>query len=402
MTQRPLPVLLIDHGVSFGGSGVVAAHLLRYFDPATVQPVLVCAMPSEHLAAHLPPGADVIRMAPVHDYLEARRWRQAADRLPGAMGLVASQVATLGGLARNIKYGRAIVRVAQQRRIGLVHLNNGFANVSAALAVRLAGVPMVAHAHALEVPSRLGRAVAAGCRRTIAVSGMVRDSLLEFGYPGWRIVTLPNPVPVPVLSRDARADARRRLGLPHSAPVFGLVGRIVPWKGQRQFLAAALRVLAELPDAHVLIVGEATDDGAEYAAEVRAEIARTGVADRIHLPGFIAEMSAVYAALDVLVHSSIEPEPFGLVITEAMAHGVPVVAAERGAPREIIRDGYDGFLRNPHDPVAVAKTIVALLSDTTMHQQISERALALVRERYDPKRYASEVAEVYAAGLEEG
>ena len=147
------------------------------------------------------------------------------------------------------------------------------------------------------------------------------------------------------------------------------------------------------------MVGEATDGAEGYERELRARVHTAGLDSRVRFTGFVADTGPVYAMLDLLVHSSIDPEPFGLAITEAMGHGVAVVASDRGAPREIITEGVDGLLRDPADTAAVAEAIIALLGDPVRRGAMGERSRTMVRERYDPALFAQSVQAVWREAL---
>jgi glycosyltransferase involved in cell wall biosynthesis len=260
------------------------------------------------------------------------------------------------------------------------------------------GLPVVWHLHE-SLPPRLGkehRRALRGVDRFIAISGFVADSARQAGIPDEKLVTIPNPCVIPTVDlAPARRAGRGEYGIDADAPVFGIVGRIVRWKGQKEFLLAAERVLTEVAESIAIIIGDAADLGADYEREIHEMVAASDHKHRILLIGYTADMLTAYAMLDVLVHASIEPEPFGLVITEAMAHRVAVVAADFGAPNEIIEDGVDGFLVDPGNTEHLAKTIIYLLNEKSERGRIVEKAWRKVKKEYDPTRFGAAVAEVY-------
>jgi len=103
----------------------------------------------------------------------------------------------------------------------------------------------------------------------------------------------------------------------------------------------------------------------------------------------------MYADLDILVHASIEPEPFGLVITEAMVHGVPVIAANTGAPLEIIRHGVTGFVVDPNDTEQLTSRIVDLATDSELRRRIGERGRRDALDRFNAPSYAKRFEDLY-------
>ena len=153
------------------------------------------------------------------------------------------------------------------------------------------------------------------------------------------------------------------------------------------------------PHLGAVIIGDVTDAMDEYGIQVRKQVAELGMADRVWFSGFMPDPRQVYALVNVVVHSSILPEPFGLVITEAMALGIPVVAANAGGPVEIITDGVDGFLTDPRDSAAVAARVTALLADPALYQRIGAAGRRTALERFSPGTYVERVAQVYDAAL---
>jgi glycosyltransferase involved in cell wall biosynthesis len=163
-------------------------------------------------------------------------------------------------------------------------------------------------------------------------------------------------------------------------PVIGLFGRITPWKGQHVLIKA----LAELPGVHALIVGDAlfTDEDRKYSNELRILAAGLGVADRIHFTGFRPNILPLLLAVDLVVHCSTSPEPFGRVIVEAMLAGRPVIAARAGGAVEIVNDNQTGLLVEPGNPHAFAIAIKKLLETRELAAEMGRAAKRDAEERF--------------------
>jgi glycosyltransferase involved in cell wall biosynthesis len=163
-------------------------------------------------------------------------------------------------------------------------------------------------------------------------------------------------------------------------PIVGLFGRITPWKGQHILIEA----LAELPDVHGLIVGEAlfTDEDHLYRDELRRLAIARGVEDRIHFTGFRRNILPLLRAVDLVVHCSTSPEPFGRVIVEAMLVGRPVVAARSGGAMEIVKDHQTGLLVEPSNAHALAAAIQKLLANRDLAAEMGRAAKRDAEERF--------------------
>ncbi|MEJ5251767.1 MAG: glycosyltransferase family 4 protein [Chthonomonadetes bacterium] len=202
------------------------------------------------------------------------------------------------------------------------------------------------------------------------------------------------------LSEPERAQVRQRYETPADAPVVLHVGRIMPFKGQHLFLQMAQRLLTEHPNRHTPTFWLAGDDSMgdpRYAQRVR-EMSRT-IHPSVRWLGFLHDIAPVIAAADVLVHCSTRPEPFGLVILEAMACGTAVVSANRGAPAEILEHGRTGLLSPPNDVGSLADAVCTLLEDGTRRQLLLANARRVVCERYTLQQHVRQLVGLYRSLL---
>jgi glycosyltransferase involved in cell wall biosynthesis len=175
-----------------------------------------------------------------------------------------------------------------------------------------------------------------------------------------------------------------------------MFGRIAPWKGQHVFVEALALLVQQYPTVHGLIAGAAEgDSGAAYALEVQAAIDALGLAGRLHMLGFRADVPDLLAAVDCVAHCSVAPEPFGRVIIEGMAAGRPVVAAAAGGALEIIADGVDGLLTPPGDVRALAQALGRLLADPAEAARLGQAGRATVAQRYQAAAHAQAVQAFY-------
>ncbi|MFY9989140.1 MAG: glycosyltransferase [Chthoniobacterales bacterium] len=160
----------------------------------------------------------------------------------------------------------------------------------------------------------------------------------------------------------------------------GMFGRITRWKGQD----VLIRALAQLPDVKVVFVGAAlfTDEDRKYQQELVVLAQELGVSNRVQFAGFQRNVLPYLKAVDLVVHCSISPEPFGRVIVEALLAGKPVIATRGGAPAEIIEDGVTGVLVKPNEPAELATAIQGLLADPLRASQMGAKGQETVGRRY--------------------
>lgn len=196
--------------------------------------------------------------------------------------------------------------------------------------------------------------------------------LIERGAPANRVRKVFLPVNT-VEERDvdlARERVCQNLGIPSHAPIAGIFGRLVAWKGQSVFLNAIAR--SKTPELHGLIVGgtQLNDAaGPEYEKSLRQAATELNIADRIHFLGFRSDTSELMFACDVVCHAS-GREPFGLVIAEAMMCGKPVIASDVSGPRESVVSGETGYLCPVGDAGAMAAKIDRLARDKPLAERL--------------------------------
>ena len=229
----------------------------------------------------------------------------------------------------------------------------------------------------------------------IVISEYLADALSKNGFPRDRMTIIPNPYQESHAMSKEHADLRSKYGIEQKDKVFGIVGRIVRWKGHVEFLNSAFIILQAVPDAKALVVGDFADGEIEYQNQIQQMIDDSGFGDRIIMTGYVKDVGSIYSIMDVCVHTSIEPEPFGLVIIEAMANGVPVIASDLGAPREIVTDEVNGYIVNPDSTRQLADAAIRLLDNDELRAEMGENGRQHVRKHYSDKDYASAVEKIY-------
>ena len=189
----------------------------------------------------------------------------------------------------------------------------------------------------------------------------------DHGVAGDRISIIPNGIEAdryaPGMANGQKL--RAELGLPSGASLLGSAGRLTWQKGFEHLLAAMPAILAAHPDAHLVLAG----DG-ELREDLERQAADCGIADRCHFLGFRDDMPGIMAALDVFVLPSLA-EGMPMVLLEAMAAGVPVIATCIPGVVDLIEDGVDGLLVPPRDAGALSRAIGRLLAGRGLARQLA-------------------------------
>ena len=365
--MEPPGVLFVTAGGERGGAEAVLLTLLRHLDRTHFRPHVCCLAtgPFEAELARLP-GLEVTA-APVRGLRHVRSGWRAVARL------------------------RALVR---ERAIALVHSNGTGAHLYGGVAARLERVPAVFHAHDLLEGGWSGQGLVNGFARRLPAAAVVTPSRFLARTLAGRVRA---PVHVIVNGVDAPDGTVVAAPAPAGGKTVVWCGRLQHWKGAHVFLDAAARVHRARPGTRFVVVGGALF-GLEtgYAQALGARAAALGLSDAVRFAGHLDDPLPELAAANLVVHSAIRPEPFGLVIVEAMLAGKAVVAPAEGGPAEIVEPGTTGLLVPPRDSDALADAVVSLLDDDGRRAAMGRAGRARARERFGADAMARGFERLYA------
>jgi glycosyltransferase involved in cell wall biosynthesis len=233
-----------------------------------------------------------------------------------------------------------------------------------------------------------------GADRIICISRAVADQFSGTGAERRARIVYNGIRPLPFKDEEREAW-RKQLGVGPDDVLVGIVGQIAWWKGQDVFIEAAAQVARRLPRARFAVIGECLfpENEAEFDAGIRRRTGELGIEGRVSWPGHAEPIEPLMAALDVLVHASRLPEPFGRVIIEALAQGTPVVTTNVGAGRELVPEDA-GAVVPPSDPGALADAIVTIATDSSRRHDMA-MAARVAADRFDIRHTGAGVAAVY-------
>jgi glycosyltransferase involved in cell wall biosynthesis len=279
----------------------------------------------------------------------------------------------------------------------------------AAKTARNLGIPLVftyhtlleAYAHYIPLPLPFTRWLARWRSRSfsnaadyvIAPGVAAYDTLLSYGVKT-PIKIIPTGVDLSLAKENYSSPIRPRWDIPEGAPVVAFAGRIAKEKNLELLLNAFSLTMQKLPDAHLLLIG-----GGPWADHIQALTREMNLSSHVHLSGFLPRQE-VYQALNhvqVFVFPSLT-DTQGIVVLEAMACGLPVVAAKSGAVAEILRNGEEGLVVEPN-PEAFAEALLALLQDPAGRNKMGEQARHQAEE-FSSANCARKVVELYQEALD--
>src|SRR5579875_3587030 len=396
---RPVRVVYLDHVAQLSGGELALLRLLSLASNLEAHVILAESGP---LVERLRSAGIRVEVMPLRRRTaQLRKDRIRSGRLPWS------------AVWDTLIYTLRLSRRLRALRPDVVHTNSLKAGVYGSLAARLARLPVVWHVRdridsdylpALAVVlvraliRWLPHVVVANSRATLATTHRRRRALV--------IASIPAGSPAPDPARPPRqapnAPGQRTPGAPGQQArllTIAILGRLAPWKGQDVFLRAFARAFPS--GGHRALVIGAPLFGAEedaYAAELRRLVGELGLDGRVAFLGHREDVAAELAQLDILVHASTLPEPFGQVVLEGMAAGLPVVASRGGGPAEIITDGVDGLLYPPGDVAALADALRRLAADPALRARLARAALRRARD-FSPEAICEQIMRAYAEAL---
>lgn len=317
-----------------------------------------------------------------------------------AIAQAAAQVATVRAMRMrgDIDLGfigrlRAILR-AERPVIVHLHSRRG-ADVLGGIAARLAGVTCVLSRRVDNPESRLIVRFKYGLYdHVVAISDGVKKVLLSEGVPAAKVRTARDAVDTEQFRPGCRwPEWRAALDLAPDALVVGMAAQMIERKGHRYLLEAAPHVLAAFPSARFLVFGRGP-----LESQLRDQVMRLGVAERIRFLGFRDDLERLLPCLDLLVHPA-TLEGLGVILLQAAACGLPIVASAAGGIPEIVRDGVNGRLVAPGDASALARAMIELLGDPARRRQMGQAGRRIVEAEYSIETMVEGNLEVYRALL---
>jgi glycosyltransferase involved in cell wall biosynthesis len=286
----------------------------------------------------------------------------------------------------------------------IVHSHGLKTHVLAAL-THVPGARVVWHVHDYigqrKVTARLLRQLAGRADLAIANSASVGADVANVCRGRLPVKTVLNGVDVDALSPEGpHLDLDAASGLPPAPPGtvrIGLVATFARWKGHATFLEAVARVPRDVPVRAYIVGGPVYQtSGSQFTLEeLTAASARLGLAGRVGFTGFQSDRAAAMRALDVVVHASTAPEPFGLVIAEAMSVGRAVITTAVGGAAELVQPDVDAVIARPGDADDLARMLAQLAASPNRRLELGRAARTTAIARFSRTRFAAEIANAY-------
>ncbi len=400
-TTRIKNILYVENGIGYGGAIICLRHLVRQLDKQQFKPLVVTGR----------------KDLPYQDIPKDAQWRPIIDRhidvvvlrtqladhkvlsaIPGIPWLLNQVLARLDDIVNFLPFFLQLLWTAWRFKTDLIHANNEpLCNRAALLVGKLLHIPTVCHVRGDQKGSKLMATAYRLPTHFISVSQWIAKSMQKvLQVPEDKISVIYDGIALEQLDLEADGhEFRRRYAIPVDAYVVGLVGLLIPWKGQELFLDAAIILRDKIPNLKMLIVGGTPDECMVYEALLRQRVSQEQLDDLIGFTGHLTSMEQVYNGLDVVVSASTSPEPLGTVVIEAMAMGRPLIGPNHGGAAEMIEHLKTGLLFTPNDARALADEIERLFINPALALQLGHDARDHALETFAIARHTEQVQALY-------
>jgi glycosyltransferase involved in cell wall biosynthesis len=303
-----------------------------------------------------------------------------------------------------LSYVRQLRRLIREFKPDLIHTNGLKMHVLGAWA-NPSRVPLIWHVHdyvsARPLMARAMRRLSKRCALVLANSKSVAEDVRAVCGTGIKVLTVYNGIDVENFSPlgkslDLDALAGLRPAQPETVRV-GMLATLALWKGHRTFLEALSLLPSDLPVRGYIMSGALyrTNGSQDSLEDLKKFAERLGIMERVGFTGFLDQPASAVRALDILVHASTQPEPFGLVIAEGMACGRAVIISEAGGAAELFESEINALGHPPGDAASLAECIVRLATDKPLRARLGAAGRATAERRFDRARLATELIPVY-------
>jgi glycosyltransferase involved in cell wall biosynthesis len=352
---RPRKVLYVEGNLdgTIGGSFFSLLFLVTGLDRKLYLPVVVFYARNPLLDRFKQAGIDtrvIVPRRPITLRSLAGRWISKAANFIKGFVVEPLQIACL----------------LRREGIDIVHLNNSItSNHVWMLAARFARVACVSHERGINASfSGRSRWLGRGLDAVICISGAVQDNFARAGLYDLKLNTIYNGLdPEEMAPRRSRDEICQELGVDSAKRFVGIVGNVRHWKGQEVVIRALSRLGSKFDDVVCLIIGDADSANQQYRDHITNTLNELGLGGRVVITGYKVRVADYISVLEVLIHASVMPEPFGRVLLEGMALRKPIVASRGGAVPEVVVHEVTGLLFSPGNHDDLAASLERLLDD---------------------------------------
>jgi glycosyltransferase involved in cell wall biosynthesis len=314
------------------------------------------------------------------------------------VAVVARKAVNMVRLVRKIARHVSFLRT---NKVDLLHLNNSISRhhdwMVAALLTR---VPCVVHERGLPEYGASDRFFARRLSLIIPVSRAIARAMVDQGVSPDNLRVMYDGLNPAKLKPATSADTlRAEWNVRPEQPIVGIVGNIREWKGQETVVRALIEVVKAQPDVVCFFVGATTPLDQPYMDRLTEMIAKANIQPNVRFTGYQKDVPSIVHMMRFVIHASVAPEPFGMVVLEAMAQRRPVVVSRAGGVVEMVVEGETGYTFPPGDARELAARMIQLLENPRQAEKMGERGYERLVADFSLQSYMSDIHGAYRSIL---
>lgn len=381
-----------------GGSFFSLLYLVEGIDKAYFDPVVIFHSDNSLVPTYRKSGIDTRIQRKPTPYGFAQRISKY-----GLAGNVLGK--TLSPIQKMLNFSRFLINPVfrkyyylKKNKIDIVHLNNSIIrNNDWMIAAFWARIPCITHERGINAHyPKLARWIAQRLDAIVCISNAVADNLKQKGVPENNIRIIYNGLDPEIVKVTRQSlELRDEYGIQHDAPIIGIIGNIKQWKGQKSVVLATALVKKQFKEIRCFIVGDTADADIDYKYELDELIRKHGLEENIIFTGHQSNVADYMNLMDVVIHASVLPEPFGRVLIEAMAMKKPLIGARAGAVPEIIINNKTGLTFQPDNANNLASCIISLLKDPDLARNMGAEGYARLIDDFSIQSNVQKTTAIY-------
>jgi len=369
-------VAYIDHTAKWSGGEVALFNILTHIGEQ-IDPLVILAEDGA-LAERLREKGMDVRIIPLDESIRSR-------------GRNAVNLGAPAAAFKLLAYGRKLAPLLKAEKVDCVHTNSLKSALYGAIAAKIAGVPLIWHIRDHIGAPYLKPIVAKGIR---LLSRLLPNGVIANSHSTLNALELPRSKKTLVVYSAFAKAIGNGIGM-RDQKDFNvlLVGRLAHWKGQHIVLEAAKSFKNE-PRVKFWLAGDALFGEEAYKQELLQKIKNDELTN-VSMLGHVDDIQGLMNTADLLIHTSVTPEPFGQVIVEGMAAGLPVIASNEGGPVEIVVQGETGLLIEPGDAAILADSIKWMLDHPEERRRMADNGMKRVKEHFVIENTVKDIVDYY-------
>ena len=397
---RKKRILYVENGIGYGGAIICLRHLVSNLDRSKYIPYVVTGRSGPDYRTI----ASESKWKYITDrYIEFNRYKESVGqtdlikKIPGLSTAVNQFLSRADDIINFLPFFFRFLKVVISVKPDLIHANNEpLCNRAAILAGKLLKIPVVCHMRGNLKASAMMKWLYQQPDHFIPVSNWVSESIGKLGVPEIKRTVIYDGITFDNINFEADGQVfRKKFALQPDDFAVGLIGMLIPWKGQEIFLDAANILKEKIPNLRMMIIGGTPEEFRNYEIELRHRVKDENLKDVVIFTGHQTEMDSIYNGLDIAVSASTSPEPLGTMVIETMVMGRPLIAPAHGGGAEIIDHKKTGLLFTPGNGENLAKAIFNFYTNPDLRKLFGDEAKRKALRTFSIEEHVKNVQSVY-------